>query len=116
MNQRIPNDNPFSGYTTPGNEFGAQVYRDDEGRRHRLNSPALIARPHGHRDQWYAYGVKSTAPAKHCQEAAATTTTPEHLARLVTFRDFVVSAVAAHNPNCPDPAKVLWALTRGNTR
>lgn len=111
------------------------------GKRHREGAPAIVfQRPEMGRDEWWNNGVmhRLDGPAEYkyfpgnpniiqpirfavngtvikpgmrVLQAVDPNTPPERLARLTQFHSKVVSTIAAANPNCPDEARTMFALT-----
>ncbi len=84
-----------------------------EGRRHRLDGPAHESWYPNARlrwQRWYLNG-KRVWVSDRLRAAANPATSPERLARLARSVDPGVAEFAAHNPNCPRVAKLVWALT-----
>lgn len=80
---------------------------------HRVNGPAnevWDANGNSETCEFWVEG-KEVTPTKMLTEALNITTYPERLTELVLCQRKAIALFARWNLNCPDEAKVLWALT-----
>lgn len=87
-----------------------------QGKMHRTDGPAweLWDEDGGNPTSqlWFVDNRTLTAAHDELSVAADPATDPNQLALLASSDERGVAVLAAHNPSCPEEAKVLWALTQ----
>lgn len=79
------------------------------GKLHNFTGPATVFNRENWVSQWWVHGVESNFISE-CETAANLSTDSQTLFHLCEHEDFVVRAIAAANPQCPEGGKILQGL------